>query len=335
MIKFERLNLSRLNWDETIGKYPDRTVFQSSAWLSFVAQTQNAEPVIAALKQGSETVGYFTGLIVRKCGLRILGSPFPGWTTSYMGFSLSDGVSRRAAVEGLRAFAFGELKCVHLECIDRRLTVEDARELGVAYKVAPTFEIDLRKNEDELYKSMDSKSVRWCIRKATKSGVTIEEGGDAMFAEEYYEQLKDVFAKQSLSPTYRLERVQELIRSLSSTGMLLLLRARDSTNRCIATHISVGSNDRAILWGTASWRPYQHLCPNELMWWHAMKYWRRRGVQFFDLGGMGDYKKKYGAYVIQVPWFIQSSYPLLSFLRDLTQNAFKIRQMLRWRILHR
>src|SRR5438270_7070866 len=122
MLKFERLDLKSLNWDETIGKFPDRTIFQTPAWLTFVAGTQNAEPIVAALKDGSWTVGYFTGLIVRKCGLRILGSPFPGWTTEYMGFNLSGRVSRRAAVEALSHFAFGDLKCVHLECMDPHLT---------------------------------------------------------------------------------------------------------------------------------------------------------------------------------------------------------------------
>jgi CelD/BcsL family acetyltransferase involved in cellulose biosynthesis len=336
MLEFEQLDPNRFNWDETIGKFPDRTIFQSSAWLAFVAGTQNAEPITAALKDGSSTVGYFTGLIVRKFGLRILGSPFPGWTTQYMGFNLSAGISRRAAVEALTRFAFGDLKCVHLECVDPHLTVEDAQALGMDYKLCSSFEIDLRKSEDELYKNMDNKSIRWCIRKAEKCGVTIEEGGDEKFADEYYEQLKDVFAKQSLLPTYGPERVHALIRNLSSTGALLLLRARDSTGRCIGTHISVGSNDRAVLWGTASFRPDQYLCPNQPMWWHAIKYWKAQGVQFYDLGGKGDYKKKYGAYATQYAWLRQSRYPLLSFLRNLTQDAFKVRQrVLGWRTARR
>lgn len=50
------------------------------------------------LKEERVAVGYFTGMIVRKIGLRILGSPFPGWSTDYMGLSLSACVDRRKAV---------------------------------------------------------------------------------------------------------------------------------------------------------------------------------------------------------------------------------------------
>ena len=47
---------------------------------------------------------------------------------------------------------------------------------------------------------MDS-ACRRCIRKAEKSGVTVEEAHDLAFADDNDEQLKDVFAKQGKLPT--------------------------------------------------------------------------------------------------------------------------------------
>ena len=38
-------------------------------------------------------------IAMSRFGVRILGSPFPGWTTLSMGFNLREGVSRRAATE--------------------------------------------------------------------------------------------------------------------------------------------------------------------------------------------------------------------------------------------
>jgi len=95
-------------------------------------------------------------------------------------------------------------------------------------------------------------SCRYCIRKAAKLGLIIEEARDEHFADEYYRQLCDVFAKQSLVPTYNKERIQALIRHLLPTGNLLLLRAREPNGRCIATSIFMGMHEFAYFWGNAS-----------------------------------------------------------------------------------
>jgi len=51
-----------------------------------------------------------------------------------------------------------------------------------------------------------------------KSGVTIEEAHDLAFADEYYEQLKEVFAKQGLVPTYTVERVRSLVKHVGPSA---------------------------------------------------------------------------------------------------------------------
>ena len=57
------------------------------------------------------------------------------------------------------------------------------------------WEVDLRRPEEEIFGGMTS-ACRRCIRKAEKVGVTIEEADDLEFADDYYAQLRDVFAKQ-------------------------------------------------------------------------------------------------------------------------------------------
>ena len=96
-------------------------MFQKREWVELLATTQNAEPVLAVVRDGGVDVGYFTGLVVKRLGVRILGSPFPGWTTDYLGFNLLLGVNRRDAADALLPFAFGPLRCVHVELCDRYL----------------------------------------------------------------------------------------------------------------------------------------------------------------------------------------------------------------------
>jgi CelD/BcsL family acetyltransferase involved in cellulose biosynthesis len=327
VLAFERINLDSLDWEREGRNYPGRTIFQTPAWISFVAKTQNAEPVIAALRDGRETLGYFTGLIVRKFGVRILGSPFPGWTTSYMGLCLSSDVSQRRAVEALIGFAFQELRCVHFEIMDRNLSLDELRGLGLEHRIVTGFQIDLAQSEDALFARM-SAACRRCIRKAEKNGIFIEEAHDIAFAEEYYAQLRDVFAKQSLVPPYSVGRVRELISSVHPTGMLLLLRARDSNGRCIASGIFPAMNDDMYFWGGASWRQDQPFRPNELIQWYAIKYWKQRGIRRYDMGGGGEYKRKYGGCEIAIPWFRKSKYNSISSLRDFARRFVKTRQLI-------
>jgi CelD/BcsL family acetyltransferase involved in cellulose biosynthesis len=300
--------------------FPDRVVFQTREWLDFVARTQGAEPVIAAVRAGSETVGFFTGLVVRRFGVRILGSPFPGWTTSSMGFNLQEGVDRRAAAAAVVRFAFGPLRCLHLELKDRHLGVDDVRGLGFRSDPVVTFEVDLAADEDVILGRMSS-ACRRAIRKSEKVGVEVEVASPAGFAEEYYAQLVDVFAKQGLVPTYGEDRVARLIEHVHPTGRLLLVRARGPDGGSLATGLFPAFNGTAYFWGGASWRSGQIHRPNEALFWYAMRHWRERGVRVLDMGGGGDYKRKYAPTEHSVPFLRTSRVRGLERLRDAAQWA--------------
>ena len=212
-----------------------------------------------------------------------------------------------------------------MEVSDPYFKVEDGETLGFITDSYTSYRTDLTRSEEELFNSMDS-ACRRCVRKAEKSGVTIEEAHDHGFADESYEQLKDVFAKQGLVPTYDVERVRALIKNLEPTGRLLLVRARDPEGKCIATGIFPGFNKIAEFWGNASFRSSQILRPNEFIQWYVMRYWKRRGIQVYDWGGEGTYKEKYGCVQHQVPWFTKSRYQVVSKLRDEARKMFERKQ---------
>lgn len=322
---FERVEVPFSDWGKIINTFEDRTIFQSPAWLAFVTKTQKAEPVFACLRDGGATLGYFSGLIVRRFGLKILGSPLPGWTTSYMGMNLLPGVSRRSALEALQRWAFERMKCVHVEVMDRHLLLEDADGLGFDYRQFRGFEIDLTLNREQLLSNMDS-DCRRCLRRGEENGMIIEEAHDTAFADDYYAQLQQAFQKRSLVPTYGVERVRELIKCLSDTGHMLLLRARDPHGQCIATGIFPAMNRTMYFWGGASWKESLGYKPNEAIHWHAMQYWKARGIRRYDMGGGGEYKRKYGGSEIIVPWLRKSKYPGLASLRNLTKQVVVWRQ---------
>jgi hypothetical protein len=311
--------LATVDW-ERLDRFADRTIFQTKPWLDFIAESQGGSPVILEVRMENQPVGYFTGVIIRKGGFRILGSPFPGWTSSYLGFNLIDGIDRSALLAPLAKFAFCELGCWHLELMDRRLTVDQIRTLGWAHRVFHNFEIDMRSSEDDIFAAMKG-SCRTSIRKSEKEGVTVEAALELEFADEYYAQLCDVFAKQGLRPTYSIERVRLLMKHLHSTGRLLLVRARNADGVCVATGIYPAFNNSMYFWGGASLRQYQILQPNEPVQWFAMRYWKERGVSMCDMGGGGEYKLKYGGMPIEIPWCRRSRYQWIDSARILAQRA--------------
>jgi Acetyltransferase (GNAT) domain len=328
VLSFERLDLNTFPWEKTHAGLADGTIFQSSAWLNFLTETQRGEPVLAVLKDGPNVAGYFTGMVVRKFGLKILGSPFPGWSTSYMGLNLQPAVCKRAALDALKSFAFRDLGCAHVEFMDRKVNLEDIRERGFQWTLLNGFEVNLSPTEEDIFGSFHP-SCRQAIRKGIRLGIAVEEAHDAAFAHDYYVQLEDVFAKQGRVPTYNLARVRELIRHIQPTGNLLLLRARDPEGRCIATGIFLSVNPTSMyFWGGASWRPYQILRPNELLMWTAMRIAKARGTQAFDMGGAGEYKRKYGGRPISIPWVRISSQPLIPILRNTARTLFTFKQRL-------
>jgi hypothetical protein len=326
MMNARFLDLTEVPWD-LLDRFGDRTVYQTREWMNFLAESQRARPVVAELRTGSEVAGYFTGLIVKRFGIRILGSPFPGWTTPYMGFNLVDGASRSEALDAVERLAFGELKCLHMEISDRRFALEVGEGLGFLPKIYDSYETDLRRSEAQIFGGMDS-ACRRCIRKAEKSGVIVQEAHDLEFADDYYDQLKHVFGNRGLVPPYGVERVRALIQHMLPTGRLLLVRALGPDGKCIATGIYPGFNKLAELWGNASYRPSQILRPNQALHWYAMRYWKARGVEFLDWGGKGTYKEKYGPYAISVPRFRKSRLRIVAIMRDRAKTAVRLKQVL-------
>jgi hypothetical protein len=323
-MKCKILDPKTADW-KFLDSFADRTVFQTREWVQFVSEAQGATPILAELSDNGKVAGYFTGLTFTRFGVKILGSSFPGWTTPYMGFNLLPGATRAAALAAVEEMAWENLKCLHMEVSDPYFVLEDGQSLNFACESYTSYRTDLTQPEEKLFNNMDS-ACRRCVRKAEKSGVTIEEAHDLTFADEYYEQLKDVFAKQGLVPTYSVDRVRALVKHMEPTGRVLLLRARDPEGKCIASGIFPGFNKIAEFWGNASFRSSQALRPNELIQWYVMRYWKRKGVEVYDWGGEGTYKEKYGCVPHQVPWFTKSRYEFVSKLRGEARKMFERKQ---------
>jgi CelD/BcsL family acetyltransferase involved in cellulose biosynthesis len=59
--------------------------------------------------------------------------------------------------------------------------------------------------------------------------------------------------------------------------------------------------------------------------WYAMRYWKARGIESFDLGGGAQYKRKYGGLEVPVPSFMTSRFRALSGARQMAKKGVRLR----------
>lgn len=327
-VRLDVLPLAEVAWEQLEAR-PGRSIFSSRAWLDFLADSQGARPVVARLLVDDEPCGWFTGAVVRRLGLKVLGSPLRGWTTSWMGFDLDHEVPADALLGAARRLAFSELGCVHLELMDRALVAPEPLPRGFRVDRLPGWELRLDRDDDRLLEAMRPNGRR-DVRRAVRNGIVVEEVdpvADPGFAAEYYAQVRTAFAKRGRTPTYPQRRVEQMIEHLHPTGVLVLLRARAEDGRPAATGLFPGvPGGTAVFWMGASDPDLQSSLPNEALMWQALRTWRDRGALRFDFGGGGTYKRKYGGTPIEVPWFRVSRIGALEHAREGVRRAARLVQ---------
>jgi hypothetical protein len=323
-VHIERVKYDPAWWRKAISGRSDVEVYHTPEWLEYLVASQRAEPVIAVVRYAGREAGLFVGALVRRFGIRILGSPLGGWNTQCMGFLLSSEFDRRAAAAALVSFAFRDLGCIYLQLGDRHLGVREMAGGPLLANTGITRLIDLRPAETAIFGQMRPRT-RTSIRQALRMGLVAEEATDPEFIDEYYAQLVEVFARQGLAPTYGPDRVRHLVDALAPTGHLLRMRVRSPDGTTLATSLSVGYGPRAVLWGVASFRNREKGPPNELLHWETLRGWRARGALTYDLGGAGAYKANYGGTEAGTVRFSRSKYPLVR------HGPTVVRELVRWR----
>ncbi len=318
---FEKINISNVVTDE-FNASPQKSVFTTVEWISYIIEDSKAEPVILRITCGDDFVGYFSGLKIKKLGVKIVASPFNGWSTCYMGLDLIADTDRIEILDQVKEWLYKNEKCMYIEITDRNIDKEDAQKNGLTCLPMHTLELDVNKTDEELFKVFKT-DARNYIRQFERRGATIEKAiPNDEFAAEYYEQLIDVFAKQGLVPTYSLAKVKCLLKHLSKTENVLCLRVRNPEGKSIATSVFFGYKSKFFFWGGASFRGEQHYRPNEYMIWTAIKHWRDKGCAKFDMVGVRDYKKKFGSQEVEYVKIVYTKFKILLWGRNFAKDCY-------------
>ncbi len=322
MYTFKIVALNQISNSNLYG-FQGKYLFTTREWLEFVMVDSKVKPLIIEISSESKFVGYLYGFTFMMFGIKIFGSPFNGWSTCYMGLDLKSG-EKLSVVKEIVDYLFSKCGVLYAEITDRDFNVDEAIKMGYTVKSLGTLQLELgtNKTDDELMMLFKTK-CRNLIRQFKKRGASAEIAApNDQFAEEYFDQLKDVFAKQGMVPTYSVKKVKNLINALSPTDNLLCVRIKDPEGNSIASSIFLGYGDTFYFWGGASYRSGQHYLPNEYMIWIAIKHFYSKGMTHFDMVGIRDYKRKFGSVERYYPKLVFSKISFLVTFRDLTLKAY-------------
>jgi serine/alanine adding enzyme len=156
-----------------------------------------------------------------------------------------------------------------------------------------------------LWDSLDRK-VRNQIRKAEKSGLVVERGGEELVGDFY-----TVFARNMRdlgTPVYSRRLFEEVLRNFPQRSQLHVVRLNREP---VAAGFTYRTGQMVQLPWASSIREFNSLCPNVLLYWDAIQYAQSTGAPVFDMGrstpgeGTFKFKAQWGAEPVPLHWEYQ------------------------------
>jgi len=191
-----------------------------------------------------------------------------------------------------------ELRADYIEFrhLYNELTIGQTKE----HKV--TMILDLKGDVDSQWKAFNAK-LRNQIRKAEKSGLQIKTGGL-----EDVPQFYEVFARNMRdlgTPVYGRDFFENILATFPQNTRLFSVIFEE---KIIASGIASWFKDTFEVPWASSMREYRSLCPNNLLYWEAIKFAIEKGFKKFDFGrstpgeGTYNFKEQWGARPVQLYW---------------------------------
>lgn len=164
-------------------------------------------------------------------------------------------------------------------------------ECGFDYEEHLNFLVDLTRPRDEIWKSIKS-SARRNVRKAHKSGVTVEDVNDPSRIPAIYDLLKGVYRRIQV-PLADESFFQSSFEILRPKGMIKILVTK-AEGADIGVLTLLMHKDIILYWYTGTLREHASYRAGDLLVWHTLEWGNQSGFRLFDFGGGGKPGEEYG-----------------------------------------
>jgi FemAB-related protein (PEP-CTERM system-associated) len=295
MINIVLTNAPGEDWRRAVDRSPEARLAHAPEWLTVIARAYGHDPLYLTASDNGEPCGVLPAFVVRRplFGTVITSMPFldsggPCSSSPAVDASLVE----RLIAEGRRRGA----RLVELRCANR-LEI-DAEPLES--KVNMTLPLG---DPDGVWRRFD-KSVRNQIRKAERSGLTVECGGHdglAAFYDTLVERMHDLG-----SPVHGFHFLRQVIDVLGPLARVALVKKDGAT---VGGLVALAFKDRVVVPWAACRKEYFSLCPNMLLYWETIKQACVEGFARFDFGrstrqsGTYRFKRQWGAEEEALFWY--------------------------------
>lgn len=285
------------DWDQFISSCAESTAYHQFAWQTVINKSFRHQcHYLAAIDEYGKWQGVLplVHMQSRLIGNFLVSVPF----VNYGGLLYND--------ENAATLLLNEAKQLRLSCkashVELRHRTPYTREALPTKQHKVSMILNLADSTEIQWKDFNAK-LRNQIRKAEKS--------DLQFTIGHLELLDDfyrVFSRNMRdlgTPVYGKKFFYHVLKTFSDTTRVIVIYYQ---NKAICAGILLWFNDTLEMPWASSISDYRALCPNNMLYWEAIKFGIARGFKKFDFGrstpneGTFNFKKQWGAVPINLHW---------------------------------
>ncbi len=287
--------LWQAQWDIFVEKSTDSSLSHLSCWQRIVDQTYGHRTFYLMYARDTEILGVLPLIWLQRgpFGSTLCSMPF----LDYGGICSASETAARALLKKAMALR-DSCKARYLEL--RHMNPGD--QGGILRQDKADMVLDLSPGQDFIWSNLAPK-VRNQVRKASKSGLTTQIGG-----EEFLEHFYRVFAinmRDLGSPVHSPRFFVNIFQELGKKAKIVIVcDGREPVGALICLFYK---NNVYVPWAS-SLREYFSKCPNNLLYWDAIRHACETGCKHFHFGrssiGSGTYrfKQQWGAQELPLNW---------------------------------
>lgn len=294
--KAQLFNGNQAEWAAYVAGHEHATAYHLLPWREVIERSFGHRTYYLAVRQQGEGLAGILPLVYMKSGIFgkfLVSVPFVNY-----GGLLYDSPEAAEALLEEASYIMKGVSADHLEL--RHVAKYGERLATKQHKV--TMVLPLADTPDNQWSRFDAK-LRNQVRKAVKSNLQFHVGGGELinsFYRVFSHNMRDLG-----TPVYCRNFFQNIVAAFPDSTKVFLVTVED---RVIAAAVSLWHRDVLEIPWASSLREYRSLCPNNILYWEAIKFAINHHFKKFDFGrstpGEGTYKFKeqWGAMPVSLHW---------------------------------